>query len=155
MPRKEHNIGRQRSKNFNVTKNGLLTKRADLLGELISLDATRDSKRLDIEAIDRVLVNVLEYDGDLDAVKPTGQRIAYFKHGELGRAVMELIRDSDKALSAMEIAIILAKQKGKDISKTADRQNFATSITKACRRSEGRFVKRYVDPMGLLRWGSC
>lgn len=153
MPRQKHNIGRQRTKDFAVAKNGLLTKRADLLGEIITLDAARESKRLDIEAIDRVMRNVFDYTGDLDAIKPTGQRISHFRHGELGRMVMDVLRQSGRPLDLKEMTDIIAPKKGIDLSNEYDRKQLRDTISRACQRNEGRFIKRYVDAFGVRRWG--
>ena len=152
MPRKEYNVGRSRSKSHKFAINSLLTKRADLLGDLIALDAQRDSKRLDIEALDRVLTNVFAYDGDLDAIKPTGQRITHFRHGELGRAVMDALRQSDSAMTPREIAFVVGPAKGMDMGNTSVRNGLIARVSRACQKNEGRFVKRYVDAFGVIRW---
>lgn len=68
MPRKECKVSRQRSRGNAITINGLLTWRAKRLRSL-RLDGNQSEHQADIAAIDHVLVNVLSFAGDIEALR--------------------------------------------------------------------------------------
>ena len=69
---------RVRTKSFDHTISGLLTKRANLIGEAVAVRAQLTRLRSDLAALDHVLVSV-GYAGDLSALKPRRKRETLFE----------------------------------------------------------------------------
>ena len=67
---------------FEVTINGLLTKRQAMLTEAERLQERIEEIRGDLIALDRTLAT-LGYNGDLDAMLPRQRRKMVFSRGEL------------------------------------------------------------------------
>jgi len=67
----------------------------------------------DIAAMDRVLVNVLGYTGDIAEASRDFRREALFGRGELARAVMGVLRQANGPLTARQIAGHALATKGK------------------------------------------
>jgi hypothetical protein len=105
MPRKEHNVARQRTRGYAITINGLFTARSRCLQSLRLEHGDPDTTRADIAAIDRVLVNVLGYKGDIEAVSRDFKRNPSFGRGELLRAVLDVLRKADEPLSTRDLTV--------------------------------------------------
>lgn len=90
----------------------LTHKRAQLAGELRSLENQAKWKRQQLEAVDATL-SVFGH-ADPAAIKPVKayQRIHLFKQGELCRLVREALRESGKPMSAAAVAMAVTKKLG-------------------------------------------
>jgi len=94
---------RSRTETFEIAISGLLTKRADTLGELLRLRDRITELEGDITAIDRVL-GTLGYTDELEAVPPRQARDAPFGRGQVMRAILDHMREAGKPLTARQIA---------------------------------------------------
>lgn len=103
MPRAKHNVSRQRTRGNAITINGLLTWRARLLRSLRLKEGDATTIEADIAAIDRVLVNVIGFKGDIEAITRDFRREALFKRGELQRLVMQVLREANEPLTTRQI----------------------------------------------------
>lgn len=111
MPRKEYNVSRQRTRGYAITINGLFTARSRCLRDLRLADDPEPIKA-DIAAIDRVLVNVLGYKGDIEAVSRDFKRNPSFGRGELLRAVLDVLRKADAPMLTRDLTIAVFESKG-------------------------------------------
>lgn len=102
-----------RTDTFEHTISGLLKKRADLFGEAERLRDRMAEIKNDIHALDRVLQS-LGYSGDLDAAMPRQKRDVIFGKGELTRAIIAELRDSDAPLTSRDIAQSIVAMRGDD-----------------------------------------
>jgi hypothetical protein len=152
MPRKEYNIGRSRAKDYSITINGLLTKRANLLEEQIKLDARARQVRQDLEALDHVLTSVMQYEGDLTAIKPTGQKVFRYKPGHLTRAVFTVLRQSDKPLTSREIAVLVNERDGRYDNTQEGINKLIAQVSKVCGKFNGSELKREKNMNGACAW---
>lgn len=96
---------RSRTKTFEHTIAGLITKRADLFQESERLHDQLAVISNDIAAIDRVL-GTLGYTGELDSQMPRRREVLYGM-GELSRAILDTLRTAQEPLSCREIARII------------------------------------------------
>ena len=140
-----------RTETFDHTISGLLTKRADLLGEAETIRDRLAAIKNDIDALDRTL-SVLNYDGDLDAQMPRAKRHVIFGRGELTKQVFAVLRRSDKPMTSREIAQEIVSDSGMD----ARDRKFVTDLTKrvgkACRQSKGGVIVKASDARGNVVW---
>lgn len=129
---------------------GLVAKRAELAG-LID-HHRKESERLTqaIDALDAA-IKLFEPDYRIRSIKPKRyqRKNSFFKNGEAGRAIMEVLRDSEKPLSTNEIAksIICAK----DIDPEHEKPLQATILTTL----RNYHKKGLVDMTGKDRNSSC
>jgi len=96
MPRAAYNVARQRSTSNAISINAMLTWRAKRLRSLRLGEGDRDPHLADISAIDRVLVNVLGYTGDIEAASKDFRREAVFNRSELRRTVIAVLREATR-----------------------------------------------------------
>jgi hypothetical protein len=134
MPRKEHNIGRQRSRGNPIAINALLTHRGKRLRSLRTGDLDQETTLADIAAIDRVLVNVLAFTGDIEAVTKDFKRVAVFRRGELQRRVCDVLRAAQGPLTARQIMERIAADKGLTMRPGKLSKQWINETRKACRK---------------------
>jgi hypothetical protein len=141
-----------RTDTFEHTISGLLKKRADLFGEAERLrDRTAEIKN-DIHALDRVL-QTLGYEGDLDAAMPRQKRDVIFGKGELTRAILGELRDSDEPLTSRDIAQSIVALRGDDARDRKYVADLVKRVSKALRqqREDGN-VTSVKDDKGNVLW---
>lgn len=109
-----------------------------------------DQIHADIAAIDRVLVNVLGYEGDIQAVARDFKREALFRRGELFKAVCDVLRRADKPMTAREIAGIVYGAKGKALEPGPVSKQWIARVRKCCQRVPGAAMVR--DDTGSMAW---
>ena len=140
-----------RTETFDHTISGLLAKRADLLGEAESIRDRLAAIKNDIDALDRTL-DVLNYDGDLDAQMPRAKRHVIFGRGELTKQVFAVLRRADKPMTSREIAQEIVSDSGMD----ARDRKFVTDLTKrvgkACRQCKDGVIIKATDARGNVVW---
>jgi hypothetical protein len=145
-------IKRSRTETFEHTISGLLTKRADLLGEAVSLRDRIAAIRNDVDAIDRVL-GTLDYKGDLDAQMPRQKREVLFGRGELTRSILDELRTATGPMGSREIAQGIVALSGQDARDRKMISDLTKRVSKALRalRLEGA-VRRKVGPGQYMLW---
>lgn len=134
MPRKEYNVARQRTRGYAITINGLFTARSKCLRSLRLEEGDPDTIRADIAAIDRVLVNVLGYTGDIEAVSRDFKRNPSFGRGELLRAVLDVLRKADEPLSTRDLTVAVFKAKGLVLPPGVTGKNRINRVRKVCQQ---------------------
>lgn len=139
-----------RTDTFDHTISGLLTKRADLWNEAQVIRDRLAEIRNDLGAIDRTL-NVLGYEGDLDAAMPRQKRHVVFGKGELFRACMDVLRHADRPMTSRQIAQEIVAQSGQD---ARDRRYVADLVKRVgkCLRQSQDCVRKSKDAKGNIVW---
>jgi hypothetical protein len=89
----------------------LVSKRAELSGEVERLDERRTALKSHIAHIDAVL-RLWSYGGDPAKIRPRRKRNWIFRRGELARMVADIERDADRPLHKEEIAVQILDRKG-------------------------------------------
>ena len=138
-----------RTETFEHTISGLLTKRADMLGEAEAIRDRLAQIRNDIDALDRTL-RTLGYDGDLDAQMPRQKRHVIFGRGELFRGCMDVLRHAKGPLTSRQIAQELVAVSGLD----ARDRRYVSDLTKRvskCLRETGA-ARKATDGKGNVVW---
>jgi hypothetical protein len=151
MPRKEYNTGRQRSRGNPIAINALLTHRGKRLRALRTGGMEAETSLADIAAIDRVLVNVLGFTGDIEAVTKDFKREAVFRRGELQRRVCDVLRDAQEPLTARQIMERIAEAKGLTMRPGKLSKQWINRTRKACERVFGPATDRWAS--GAMVWG--
>lgn len=141
-----------RTETFEHTISGLLKKRADLFGEAERLRDRMAEIKNDIHALDRVL-QTLGYEGDLDAAMPRQKRDVIFGRGELTRAILGELRDSEVPLTSREIAQSLVVMRGDDARDRKYVGDLVKRVSKALRQQkEVGAVSAVKDDKGNVLW---
>jgi hypothetical protein len=144
-------MSRARTETFEHTISGLLSKRADLLGEAETLRDRLAEIRNDIDALDRTLA-VLGYDGDLDAQTPRQKRHVLFGRGELSRQVFQVLREAGKPLTSRQIAQEIVSASGMDARDRKFIGDLTKRVGKACRQAPEGTVRKANDAHGNVVW---
>jgi len=131
MPRAIHNISRQRSRGHAITINGLLTARARCLRDL-RLSKGDPDVQSNIDAIDRVLVNVIGFTGDIAELTRDYRREALFKRGELQRMVATVLREANGPLTTRQIMERVSAQKGLTMRPGKRTKEWINRVRKVC-----------------------
>lgn len=134
MPRKEHNVARQRTRGYAITINGLFTARSKCLRSLRLEDGNIDTIRGDIAAIDRVLINVLGFKGDIEAVSRDFKRNPSFGRGEMMRAVLDVLRKADAPMLTRDLTIAVFESKGLTLPPGQVGRNRINRVRKVCQQ---------------------
>jgi hypothetical protein len=134
MPRAKYNISRQRSTSSAITINGLLTWRSRRVRNLRLKDGEETETLADIAAIDRVLVNVIGFQGDIEALSRDFRREAIFRHGELQRAVYAVLREASGPLTTRQITERVMAAKGKRLEAGRLSKEWINRVRKVCQR---------------------
>ena len=102
-------IRAQRSKDYSMAINGLMTRRSFLISE------APETLDIDLQAIDRTL-QLLGFTEDPQAFMPCRKNMRIFKRGEMIKAIRTVLKEADMALSSRDIAIIILEGKDFDMS---------------------------------------
>ncbi|ODU81440.1 hypothetical protein, partial [Novosphingobium sp. SCN 63-17] len=130
--------------------NGLLTWRARRLRSLRLKEGDVATIEADIAAIDRVLVNVIGFDGDIDAITRDFRREAMFRRGELQRAVATALREANEPLTARQITERVLAGKGYAMRPGRDSKQWITRVRKVCHKLP---LKTMRPDDGCMAWG--
>ena len=143
---------RARTETFEITVSGLLTKRAESLGEALRL---RDQLLIvegDIAALDRILA-MLGYGGELEAVTPRQFYDAPFARGQTMRAILDAMREVGEPMLARQIAERAAPKLAKAGEETPHVDTVLSRVTKALMRlKRDGTVTKAGDGTGIVRW---
>ncbi|MGJ8570212.1 MAG: hypothetical protein ACSHXI_05855 [Hoeflea sp.] len=137
MPRAKHNVSRQRTRGYAITINGLFTARSKCLRFLRLEQGDPEAIRADIAAIDRVLVNVLGYTGDIEAVSRDFKRNPSFQRGEMLRAVLDILHKADAPMLTRELTVAVFESKGLTLPPGATGRNRINWVRKICQQVPG------------------
>jgi hypothetical protein len=148
----ESSVRNARTETYEHAISGLLTKRADLLSEAVSLRDRIAAIKNDVDAIDRVLGS-LGYTGDLDAQMPRQKRHVVFGRGELTRAILDELRGATGPLTSREIAQAVVALSGQDARDRKHVSDLTRRVGKALRalRDENN-VRSGLDAKGNVMW---
>ncbi len=138
-----------RTDTFDHTISGLLTKRADLLGEAVALRDRIAAIKNDLDALDRTL-GVLGYTGDLDAQMPRQKRHVVFGKGELFRACMDVLRRAQGPLTSRQIAQELMELNGQDARDRKTMGDLTKRVGKCLRQTDA--ARKGADGKGNVVW---
>lgn len=134
MPKASYNVSRQRSRGNATTINGLLTARARCLRDL-RLSNGDPEVQANIDAIDRVLVNVIGFTGDIAGLTRDYRREALFKRGELQRMVATVLREANGPLTTRQIMERVAVGKGLTMRPGKRTKEWINRVRKVCQRN--------------------
>ncbi len=134
MPVKAYNVSRQRSRGNAITINGLLTWRAKRLRGIRVEPDRQAEHQADIAAIDRVLVNVLGFTGDIDALTRDFRRAALFRRNELRRMVCDVLREANGPLTARQITERVIARKGREMRPGKQSKQWINRVRKICQK---------------------
>lgn len=140
-----------RTDTFDHTISGLLTKRADLFNEALQIRERLAEIKNDIDALDRTL-NVLGYEGDLDAAMPRQKRHVVFGKGELFRACMDVLRNADGPLTTRQIAQGIMELNGQDARDRKTVTDLVKRVGKCLRQSNA--ARKGADGKGNVVWSA-
>ena len=110
----------------------LKRKRARIAGELAQSEKRCEAMRLHLVALDHSL-RLFGYDGDPADIKPVKRRRRLFRHGELSRAVMDVLRAAEGPLSDAELVDRVMAAKALDAENVDLRRTIAERV-KAVRK---------------------
>ena len=138
-----------RTETYDHTISGLLTKRAELLGEALSIRDRLAAIKNDVDALDRVL-GTLGYEGDLDAQMPRQKRHVVFGKGELFRACMDVLRNATEPLTSRQIAQQIMELNGQDARDRKTIGDLVKRVGKCLRQSNA--ARKGADGKGNVVW---
>ena len=125
----------QRTKDFRIAINGLLTRRSFLLSE------KPDTLAADIAAIDRTL-QLLGCTVNPDDYMPTRRNQRIFRRGEMLRLIKDVLKDADKPMTSREVCLAILPPDF-DLSDKRRVNQVSTRVYKAlCREFEAGRVDR-------------
>ena len=127
----------------------LVKKRAELRGDIIhykQLIATLDK---DLQTIDAT-IKIFDVDYDISSIKPViKSRNRFFNNGEAKVLVLEVLKNSNLALSTDKIADIIATNKNLSFENKTDKSNFQKSILLALNTCLSHDIVEKVSKDGL------
>jgi len=127
---------KQRSGDYSVTINGLMTRRSLLLSE------KPDTLASDIAAIDYVL-KLCGFDEDPQQYMPKLRKKQIFKKGEKRRLIMQVLEQADRPLTSREICLAILADKDFDFNdKRRLNQTTVGVYNFLCRQHENGRVDR-------------
>jgi hypothetical protein len=89
----------------------LVDKRAELAGDIVTLDKQRRSIRAKIAHVDQTL-KLFGYEGDPSDIAPRVRYQRLFRRGELTRMMFDILREARSAMTNKEIAAEVIRRKG-------------------------------------------
>ena len=93
-------IRAQRSKDYSMAINGLMTRRSFLISE------APDTLDMDLEAIDHAL-RLLGFTEDPQAFMPCRKNKRIFAKGEMLRLIRDVLKDADRPMTSREICLAI------------------------------------------------
>jgi hypothetical protein len=93
--------------------------------------------KADIAAIDRVLVNVLHFKGDIEALSRDFKRDASFKRGELIRIVLDILRKAEAPMLTRDLTVAVFEAKGLTLPPGETGRNRINRVRKVCQQIPG------------------
>ena len=129
-----------KTETFELTINGLLTKRSELFNEARRIRERLGEITNDVNAIDRVLAS-LDYDGELDGIMPRERDGRVFHSGKLIRTCLDTIRKEGSA-TARDIAVKIIIAMGDDPNDKKYVEKIASNVSRSLRKERQRGTLR-------------
>lgn len=131
----------------------LVTKRAELAGEIEGLERQADQFRADLLHIDAA-IRIFAPDYRPNEIRPKAKRMKgeWFAHGELMRLVLETLRKASDPMTAKEIALALMAHKGFDTSDERTVRLVEKRVFSVLTRREGSLVEKVVYGVRSTGW---
>jgi hypothetical protein len=123
---------------------GLIEKRAELAGEIEAMQARLDQMRADLVHLDAA-IRIFGPDAEPEAIrpkKPSRKGCDWFGRGELGRLVLEALRDAREPMTTAEVTRAVMERRGMSAGDAASRRRIEGMVKGALGRREGRMVER-------------
>ena len=139
------------SNDYAHTISGLLKKRSELLGDMAQLRARQAEVANAIDSIDYVLRS-LGHEGDLDGMRPRGNRVVYFHRNELRRFLIDELRNADAPVSARDLAEKIIGLEGKDARDRTLRNDMVKRVGKSLKLLRQQGVAVSEGRNGDLAW---
>lgn len=120
----------------------MLTARSRRLRSLRLEEGDQAAHLADIEAIDRVLINVLGFTGDIAAETKDFRREALFGRSELRGAVIAVLREANEPLTTRQITERVMATKGKALKPGRQSKDWITRARRVPALAAGAAVGR-------------
>jgi hypothetical protein len=122
----------------------LVSKRAELSGELAAAERRIEKLRADLEHIDGA---IRVFDPTAVPVKikprrPLAVPLTSLPHGQASRFILGILRDATEPMTAIAIATALADRCGMEGASAAQRKGLVTKVRNMLARQDGRAVIR-------------
>ncbi len=140
-----------RHSNYEHTISGLLHRRVSLYHEAERIRDRLAEIKNDVDALDRTL-NVLGYEGDMDAAMPRQKRHVIFGKGELTKQVLTVLRRSTKPMTSRQIAQDIVSDSGMDARDRKMVSDLTKRVGKACRQYPDGSIHKATDERGNVVW---
>src|SRR5712672_1323683 len=116
----------------------LRDKRAELSGELIAAEKRIVELRADIDSLDRT-IRVFDPTSEPHTIRPILRRKkpTLIPRGQCSRAILDMLRQADGAMTAREIAVQLAARYQVDASKTDAMSALVAKVRNTLARQKG------------------
>ncbi|WP_186163212.1 hypothetical protein [Burkholderia gladioli] len=131
---------------------GLVSKRAEIAGRIVSLKNEISQLQANLLALDNA-IKVFDPDFEIQGIKARAPRTRnqYFEHGELQRLVLDTLRKTTTALTNQEIAERLMEQKNIEATAANIKLVQKTMSNTVSRLEKQKRVKRSLG-RDELRW---
>jgi hypothetical protein len=129
----------------------LSRKRAELAGEVEAKLTEVDRLRVDLAHLDAA-IRIMCPDAEPELIKPrrpSRRGCDWFGRGELGRLVLDALRNAAEPLGSMALARAVMERKGMAAADAVALRRVENMVDGALRRREGRTVERVVDGRAL------
>lgn len=141
-----------KTKTYEHTINGLLTKRSELFNEAERLRDRQAEIKNDLAALDRTLRALGYPTSDLDALMPRQKVVRLFGQGELLRACLHELRHAETPLTSRDIARAIVETRGDDPNDRKYLSDMTRRISKCLRkeREAGNVIARQHSGKALM-----
>lgn len=131
---------------------GLVTKRAEMAGEIEALRTRVARLQADLAHLDAV-IRIMDPAAEPEAIKPKvpRNRCEWFGRGELFRLAMDALRTAPEPLTALEIARAVVERKGLDDAGPFVLRRVTGMVDALLRRREG-LAERIVYGRRKVGW---
>lgn len=132
---------------------GLKRKRGELLGQILTVERQLKTLRHDLAAVDRalVLLDPTVLPASIKAIQPR-QRFKYFKSGELGRLLFDVLRQAKGPVLNHVIVDGIMRGKSLDPGHRDTRKAVETRIRAALQRLEAKGTVRRIGKHRGCQW---
>jgi hypothetical protein len=131
----------------------LVRRHAELAGEIEALEARIDQLRADLVHL-HAAIRIRDPDANPAAIKPkrpNRRGCPWFGHGEVGRLMLDALREAVEPLTSAGAARRIMERRGLDPGGRVAPRRMEGMVGPALRRREGRMVERIVNGRAL-RW---
>jgi hypothetical protein len=133
---------------------GLIEKRAELAGEIDAAQARLDQMRSEVVHLDAAirLLAPESYPELIPPKKPSRKGCDWFGRGELGRLVLDVLRDAQEPLPTQDVAWAVMERRGMPAGDLVALRRIENMTKGALRRREGVTTQRVTDGSGATGW---